>query len=128
MAKNKLIDELSALIGLQNAIVLTRRYGGRTLTIPSPEKLHDKHSLVLTIGHAPAHALAKEYAGDMLNLPLEVNALLEIRNSEIVRLFVDEESSIRGLSIDFGLDRAMIQKIIDKAGHKELRLSRSVTA
>lgn len=127
MASNRTLNQIAKLIGLQNAIILTRRYGGRGLSVPTRDKLDDTHPLVLTIGQAPAYALADNFGGERLNLPPEVNALLQVRNSEIVRRFVEREESIRSLAIDFGLDRAMIQKIIDQAGHKELRISRSVT-
>ncbi len=127
MAKNRNLDQIAKLIGLQNAIVLTRRYGGRGVSIPTREKLHETHPLVLTIGLAPAYALADEFGGERLHLPPEANALLQVRNTEIVRRFVERGESIRSIAIEFGLDRAMIQKIIDAAGHKDLRISRSVT-
>lgn len=125
--KKKLIDEIADLIGRQNAIVLTRRFGGRTLSVPTTDNLGDNHPLVFTIGLEPARAMARMYGGTVVDIPTEVNALLDQRNAEIVRRFMDDEESIRSLAFDFGLDRAMIAKIIDKAGHRELRISRSLT-
>ena len=87
--------------------------------------MHELHPLTLTIGLDPAKKLAEKFGGTALEIPMEVNALLELRNNTIVRMFVDDYATITGLSLEFGLDRAMIQKIIDKAGHRELRLSRS---
>lgn len=125
MAKHEILDQVSRLIGMQGAITLTRRYGGKTLSFPSVEKLNDSHPLVLTIGLEPAQKLSREFGRELIELPFEVNALRELRNAEIVRLFVKDGRSIRSLSIDFGIDRAYIQKIIDKAGHRQLRISRS---
>lgn len=127
MAKNRTLDQIAKLIGLQNAIILTRRYGGRGLFVPTRDKLIDTHPLVLAIGQAPAYALADNYSGERLNIPPEVNALLQIRNSEIVRRFVQCDESIRSIATDFGLHRSMIAKIIDAGGYRDLRISRSVT-
>lgn len=133
MARNRLLDEISDLVGRQGAIQLVRRYGGRTLSVPYPEGITESHPLTFTLGMANAKALAKHYGGNLLNLPSEVNALLDLRNEEIVRRFLgpagtgEDGESIRSLSIDFGLDRKYIQKIVDKAGHRDLRLSRSMT-
>ena len=127
MAKNKLLDEVVGLIGMPSAIILTRRYGGKALSVPSLQNLHEKHPIALTIGWEPARKLCQMFGSEMINLPIEVNALLGIRNTEIVRLFVEEGQSIRCLSIAFGIDRGMIARLIDKAGHRDLRISRSET-
>lgn len=128
---NRILREISRMIGMQNAIVLVRRYGGRTLSVPSISNLTDRHPLVFHVGLASAQSLSREYGGLNLNLPSEVNALLDERNTEIVRRFLGdpaagvEGESVRMLSIDFGLDRKQIQCIIDKLGYREERLSRA---
>lgn len=127
MAQSSRLDELAGMIGRQNLIVLARRYGGRAVFVPTVEALTETHPLVFHIGLEPAKALARAYGGEAIPMPPEVSLLITERNAEIVRLFVENHASIRSLSLDFGLDRAMIQKIIDKAGHKDLRISRSVT-
>jgi len=121
------LDEIAAMIGRQNLIVLARRYGGREVSVPTVESITEKHPLVFHIGLEPAKALARAYGGEAIPMPPEVSILLASRNEEIVRRFVEAEESIRSLALDFGLDRAMIQKIVDKAGHRDLRISRSVT-
>lgn len=92
-----------------------------------PVDISEKHPIAFHIGLVAAQALAKEYGGDTITLPNEVNLLLQDRNEEIVERFLVKMESIRSLAFEFGLDRAMIQKIIDKAGHKEARLGRSST-
>lgn len=126
------LDEIAAMIGRQNLIVLARRYGGREVSVPTVESITEKHPLVFHIGLEPAKALARAYGGEAIQMPPEVSLLLTERNEEIVRRFVGDGTleggeRIRSLSLDFGLDRAMIQKIVDKAGHRDLRISRSVT-
>lgn len=121
----KQTDRIIRLIGRQNLIVLARRYGGRPMVVP--EAMTEKHPIAFHIGLAAASALSAEFGGDTISVPNEVNLLLTERNAEIVDRFLNRNESIRGLSFDFGLDRAMIQKIIDKAGHKETRLGRSST-
>jgi hypothetical protein len=126
MATNLIIKELTQLLGMQTAIILLRRFSNRQFLVPTADKLHDLHPLALTIGLAPAQALCKRFGGTRIAMPTEVNGLMHARNKEIVRRFLVGES-ISSLHEDFGLDRAYIQKLIDRAGHRELRLSRSVT-
>lgn len=133
MASNQLIAEIARLVGMQNAIVLCRRYGGRTLNIPTVGSITDRHPLTLTVGLAPAEALAKHYGGTQISLPNEINALIEVRNEEIVKRFLgpggkaEDGDSIYLLAMDFGLHRSYIAKLIDRAGHNQLRISRSMT-
>lgn len=121
----KQTDKLVRIIGRQNLIALSRRYGGRSIIVP--EGITEKHPIAFHIGLDAARALSAEFGGDTITLPNEVNLLLTERNAEIVDRFLNRGESIRGLSFDFGLDRAMIQKIIDKAGHRQVRLDRSST-
>jgi AraC-like DNA-binding protein len=127
MATNLIVKELAQLLGMQTTIILVRRFSNRLLSVPTADNLHDLHPLVLTIGQAPAHCLCKQYGGTSIELPNEVNALLPVRNEEMVRRFVNDGESIRSIAYEFGLDRAYVQKLIDRAGHRSLRLSRSLT-
>lgn len=133
MASNQLIAEIAKLVGMQNAIVLCRRYGGRTLNIPTQGSITERHPISLTIGLAPAEALAKLYGGTQISLPTEVNALLDVRNEQIVSRFLGpsktalDGESIYLLAMEFGLHRSYIARLIDKAGYRDLRLSRSMT-
>lgn len=133
MAHNRTLTKIRNLIGTQATIRLVRQYGNRTLTLPQPDKITDFHQLTVTVGLASAKALAEEFVGECLNLPGEVNALLELRNDEIVRRFLghsrtaEDGESIRSLARDYDMDRKNVQKVIDAAGHRDLRLSRSMT-
>lgn len=127
---SKILTELAGIVGMQSAIILTRKWGGRAMSVPRADKMHDLHPIALGIGIGPAMSLAREYGGTALQLPTEVNALIDLRNAEIVRRFVGDGTtgdSIRSLSLEFGVDRKMIQKIVDASGHRDLRLSRSMT-
>lgn len=123
---SNVLRSISKLIGLQPTTIIVRRFGGRYLWIPKPEKLTDESPLVLTVGLVPAQRLAEKYGGQSLDIPNEVNAMLDLRNEAIVKMFL-AGTSISAVAYEFGLDRAMIQKIIDKAGHRAERISRSLT-
>jgi hypothetical protein len=122
--KNRLLSEICKLTSVKAAIELTRQYGGRTLSIPTVHNLRDMHPIVVLIGMKNAEALSRKWGGEYLEIPTEVNALRQFRNESIVRQFVDDQQSIRSLSIEFELDRKAIQNIIDSAGYNDVRLSR----
>lgn len=125
---NRIVRHIQKMCGFQATITLMRRFGGRSLRVPELKNITDNSALVLTVGLSNAQALAKKYGGTVLVLPCEQNALMDLRNAEIVRRFLDEQESISGLANEFGLDRAMIGKIIDKLGHRETRINRSLEA
>lgn len=107
------LDSLVEVIGMQPAIELTRAFGGRIIYVPMT--METTHPITLTIGWKPAEELAKHYGGSQLKVPAERNVLLQLRNDCIVKEYVEELASINGLANKYGLDRAMIRKVLRKA-------------
>lgn len=109
------LDSLVEVIGMQPAIELTRAFGGRIIYVPMT--IETTHPITLTVGWNAAEQLAKHYGGSQLKVPAERNVLLQLRNECIVsRHTGPEKASINGLANEYGLDRAMIRKILRKAG------------
>jgi len=126
MAHSLLLRTIIDLIGPQAAIRLAREYNGREFVVPSRERLHDMHPIVVLVGLANAQALSDRFHGQHIRLPIEVNALLQIRNDAVVKQFL-ADISISSIAQEFQIDRKLVQKIIDASGHKELRIGRSMT-
>jgi hypothetical protein len=103
------VKEIADLVGLHNALELVTHWGGRELSVP--KKMHRMHPIALTLGLEPACKLAENMGGQRLRLPLERNALLEIRNEMIVKE-AREGTSITKLGNRYGLTRSAITKIL----------------
>jgi len=76
-----LIDELTDLIGHQNAIEIVRGWGGRRLSIPST--IPDHHPITYKIGRDAADLLSHHYGGTEIELPVERSALIRQRDKGI---------------------------------------------
>lgn len=126
MAYSHLLKTIIELIGPQSAIRLAREYNGRDFAVPIRHNLHDMHPIVVLIGLGNAQALSERYGGHAIRMPMEVNTLLQIRNEAVVKQFLTG-ISISSIAQEFQIDRKLVQKIIDAAGHKELRIGRSMT-
>lgn len=103
------VKEIVDLVGLGNALELVSHWGGRELSVP--KKMHRLHPIALTIGLDPALRLSQGMGGQRLRLPLERNALLELRNEMIVKES-REGMSITRLGHRYGLTRSAITKIL----------------
>lgn len=111
MAHSNNLDNVIELIGIHATIRLVRLKGGREFTFPKSNNLHYMHWLVVEVGFDNAVKLCDEYQGATLKLPIEVNALLQLRNEAIKKDFIAGESKAR-LAQTYGCDRKLIQTIL----------------
>ena len=105
----RVIKELSRVVGFADAIEIVRRWGGRIVYIPV--KVEQGDALALTLGLETARKLVKEYGGQQLELPPERNALLSLRNAAIM---AKRESgvSMEKIGLEFGLTRQAVSHIL----------------
>lgn len=105
------------LIGVHAAIRLVRAKGGQDITFPLVGNLHYLHWLVVEVGMDNAIAMCKEFRGESLKLPIEVNALLQLRNQAIIEEH-ELGHSKSSIAKKYGVDRKLVQTIIDKYEHR----------
>ena len=102
------------LIGHQAAIRLVRAKGGRDVGFPQASHLHDLHWLVVIVGMDNAVTLCNHFAGEKLKLPIEVNALLQLRNEAIIKDFNNGLKKSK-LAAKYQVDRRLIQTLLKNA-------------
>lgn len=115
MSHSHVLHRVANLIGHQPTIRLVRSRGGRELLLPQPATLHDTHWLVVLVGLDNAHRLCRAYAATPLKLPIEVNALLQLRDWSIVDQYRNG-ANVSQLAREHEIDRKLVQKILDRAG------------
>lgn len=115
--RSRTLTEIVAACGHQAAIALTRTYGGRQLSVPSAERMTETHPIALVIGITAARKLATAKGGERLEIPSELNSVLELRNESVVLAF-DQGGSIRGISFDHGLSRKWVRNILVRSGRE----------
>jgi hypothetical protein len=118
--RSRTLNEIVDVCGHQAAIAITRAFGGRQLSVPNPERMEEDHPIALTIGLTAARKLAKSKGGERLEIPSELNAVLELRNEAVCKAF-DDGASIRSISFDCGISRKWVRNILVKHG-RELEL------
>lgn len=121
--RSRTLNEIVAACGHQAAIAITRAFGGRQLSVPNPDRLSEDHPIALTVGLTAARKLAKAKGGERLEIPSEINAVLELRNDAVCRAF-DEGGSIRGISFDVGISRKWVRNILIRSGREPELLAR----
>lgn len=104
----KIVQELADAIGLADAIVIVRKWGGRELYVPKTVR-HDD-ALALTLGLQTAQRLVSFFGGGYIKLPAERNALLDLRNEAICQAIESGESP-GSVGLEFGLTRQMVVRI-----------------
>lgn len=112
MSHSHQLAQITDLIGPQAAIKLVRKKGGRIWSPPHVCSLSDFHWLVMLIGREKSEAFCEEFQGAEIKLPIEVNALVQLRNESILQDY-NGGVSISQLAENYELDRKMIQKILD---------------
>jgi Mor family transcriptional regulator len=105
----RVIKELSRVVGFADAIEIVRRWGGRIVYIPV--KVEQGDALALTLGLETARKLVKEYGGQQLELPPERNALLSLRNAAIMERR-GAGVSMEKIGLEFGLTRQAVSHIL----------------
>lgn len=121
--RSRTLNEIVDACGHQAAIAITRAFGGRQLSVPNPDRMEEAHPIALTIGLTAARKLAKAKGGERLEIPSELNAVLELRNEAVCKAF-DDGASIRGISFDQGLSRKWVRNILVRNGREQQLLAR----
>ena len=83
--------------------------------MPQASELHDLHWLVVIVGMSNAEALCDYFRGASLKLPIEVNALLQLRNEAIAADYKNGDS-VSHIANVYQIDRKLVQKILDIFG------------
>ena len=115
MSHSHKLDQVVKLIGHTAAIKLVRLKGGQETSFPKASNLHDLHWLVVEVGLKNAQKLCIEYEGATLKLPIEVNALLQLRRDAIAEEF-KKGSSVSQLACKYEIDRKLVQSYLDCYG------------
>lgn len=111
----KVVRDLVDAVGLDVALQIVSRWGGRTFHVPVRVERFDP--LALTIGYEPAVRLVGAFGGMNLDIPVERNALLEIRDRMIV-LAHEQGVSLSDIALQYGLARQSVKKIIERRGSR----------
>jgi hypothetical protein len=109
---NKVVAELSEALGLADAILIVRKWGGRDLNVPKNVAHGDP--LALALGLETARRLVNEFAGIRLQLPSERNALLDMRNEAIIAER-NRGDTLEEIAVRWGLTRQAVGYIVKKA-------------
>jgi len=112
----RIIKDLSDKIGFADTIEIVRRWGGRRLYIPV--SIEEDNPLAIAIGLERARRLSDHYGGQQLELPAERNALLELRNAEILRQH-RAGKSMEFIALQFGVTRQAVGYIIRTVSERE---------
>lgn len=115
MSHSNCLKSVVDLIGHQAAIRLVRAKGGRDIKFPLEQELHDLHWLVVIVGLDNAQKLCNYFLGASLKLPIEVNALLQLRNQAIAADYKNGDSVSHIASV-YQIDRKLVQKVLDIFG------------
>lgn len=115
MSHSNNFQQVVDLIGVHASIRLVRLKGGQDITFPLVGNLHYMHWLVVEVGMDNAITMCKEFRGMSLKLPIEVNALLQLRNQAIGEEY-QAGASIASLANTYGVDRKLVQTILTKLG------------
>lgn len=121
--RSRTLNEIVEACGHQAAIAITRAFGGRQLSVPNPDRMTEDHPIALTIGLTAARKLAKAKGGERLEIPSEINAVLELRNEAVCKAF-DDGASIRSISFDAGISRKWVRNILVRSGREPELLAR----
>lgn len=121
--RSRTLNEIVEACGHQAAIAITRAFGGRQLSVPNPDRMTEEHPIALCIGLTAARKLAKAKPGERLEIPSEINAVLELRNEAVVKAF-DEGASVRSISFDQGISRKWVRNILVRHGREDELLRR----
>ncbi len=121
--RSRTLNEIVEACGHQAAIAITRSFGGRQLSVPNLDRMAEDHPIALTIGLTAARKLAKAKGGERLEIPSEINAVLELRNEAVCKSF-DDGGSIRAISFDQGISRKWVRNILVRSGREAELLRR----
>jgi hypothetical protein len=117
MSHSHVLQQVIDLIGPQAAIRLVRAKGGQDIGLPYAHHLHDMHWLVVLVGFDHAAQLCRHFEGQHIKLPIEVNALLQLRDEAIAQEY-EAGTSVSQLARSYEIDRKLVQKVLDRFGQR----------
>ena len=77
------IDEIVRVIGMQLALLLAERFGGRTIYLPHPSRVKPETPAAQLLGIEAACRLASEWPQCVLSIPKAAEYLRQVRDREI---------------------------------------------
>ena len=104
------ITRLIDVVGHQAALELVRGYNGRRLYIR--KRIDPDSPLAMRIGYAAAQQLSTECGGDTIEIPVERNALIKLRDQAIVAELTAGETP-RDVAARHGLSARHVRHIRD---------------
>lgn len=118
----RILREITAVVGLDITLQLVRKWGGREAYIPV--KIAHGDPLALVLGLEAAQKLVKAYGGQRLQLPAERAALTDMRNAAILKAIAPVADGGEGLSheaagLRYGLTRQQVGNIARDARERQ---------
>lgn len=107
----KVVADLSEVLGWADAIQIVRKWGGRDLNVP--KTLQHGDALALALGYDAALRLVRAFGGERLQLPSERNALLDMRNEAIASERAGG-GTLEAIALRYGLTRQAVGYIVKK--------------
>lgn len=107
----KVVADLSDVLGWADAIQIVRKWGGRDLNVP--KTLAHGDPLALALGFEAAKRLVNAFGGERLQLPSERNALLDMRNEAIASERA-AGATLEEIALRYGLTRQAVGYIVKK--------------
>ena len=108
------LTEILEMIGFNPTIRLCRFSEDKVLRIPESQYLTMFHWLPVTVGTDNAFLICERFANQVLNIPSDTKALIEVRNKQFLAEYKNGVG-ISGIAIRHQIDRKMVQRVIHKA-------------
>lgn len=104
-----LLKEIADLVGVDNAVELSKKLGGRRIRIPSRHTMSDNHLIAQVIGIKPALKIASMFVGTRIEIPV-FGRKLE-RDNAIRQAYADGES-VSGIANRFCVSGRNVRRIL----------------
>lgn len=102
---------LTEIIGQQATFRLMQLHGGTRIYIPEARHCGERHYLAVAIGHDQLLALAREFGGDRVEVPVGLYAVKKARNAEILERHRDGATQSE-LALHFGITERQVRNIL----------------
>jgi hypothetical protein len=109
MTLPKRAQEIAEMIGTEAMLLLTKKWGGRTLYVP--KTMPAEHPIAAAIGYVPARRLTSQYGGDRLDIPRCIGAHNERAVLALRRQGLSESRIANELRIDNRSVRRVVRRI-----------------
>jgi len=120
MSDSDHLNEIKDLIGVAATLRLLDFADGKTLRIPETQYMTFFHWLPVMVGMDNAFLICERFANQTLVLPTASRVLRDERDRQIWSDF-KRFRSVSAVSVAHQVDRKIVQKIIHKAKHEDLK-------